>query len=98
MNKLMEELATRAVAEFDTEVRFSALAARGDAAAGLALLDTLNAAFKAGSSEHSRCSSCKDGQEARCRALAPGRSVVARGEVGAQATYPTTRQVRVAPA
>ena len=49
MNKLMEELATRAVAEFDTEERFRARAARGDAEAGLALLDKLDAAFKAGS-------------------------------------------------
>jgi predicted transcriptional regulator len=47
MNKLVDELATRAVAEFDTEVRFRARAARGDAAAGLALLDKLDAAFKA---------------------------------------------------
>jgi len=46
MNKLMEELATRAVAEFDTEVRFRARAARGDAEVGLALLDKLNAAFE----------------------------------------------------
>lgn len=46
MNKLMEELANRAVAEFDTEVRFRARAARGDPAAGLALLDNLNAAFE----------------------------------------------------
>lgn len=46
MNKLVEELATRAVAEFDTEVRFRARAARGDAASGLALLDKLNAAFE----------------------------------------------------
>jgi plasmid stability protein len=47
MNKRVEELATRAVAEFDTEVGFRARAARGDAAAGLALLDKLDAAFKA---------------------------------------------------
>lgn len=49
MNRLMEELATRAVAEFDAEVRFRARAARGDAEAGLALLDKLDAAFNAGS-------------------------------------------------
>jgi predicted DNA-binding protein len=49
MNKLIEELATRAVAEFDTEVRFRARAARGDAEAGLALLDRLDAAFNGGS-------------------------------------------------
>ena len=45
MNKLFEEFATQAVAEFDTELRFRARAARGDAAAGLALLDKLDAAF-----------------------------------------------------
>lgn len=45
MNKLIEELATRAVAEFDTEVRFRARAARGDVATGLALLDKLDTAF-----------------------------------------------------
>jgi hypothetical protein len=44
LNKLMEELATRAVAEFDTELRFRARAARGDAALGLALLDKLDSA------------------------------------------------------
>lgn len=44
MNKLIEELATRAVAEFNTEVRIHARAARGDAATGLALLDKLDAA------------------------------------------------------
>lgn len=46
MNKLIEELATRAVAEFDTEVRFRARAARGDPAVGLALLDKLDRAFE----------------------------------------------------
>ncbi len=45
MHKLFEEFATQAVAEFDTELRFRARAARGDAAAGLALLDKLDAAF-----------------------------------------------------
>jgi predicted transcriptional regulator len=45
LNKLMEELATRAVAEFDTELRFRARAARGDAAAGLDVLNRLDAAF-----------------------------------------------------
>ena len=46
MNKLIEELATRAVAEFDTEIRFRARAARGDAATGLVLLDKLEKAFE----------------------------------------------------
>jgi len=45
MNKLFEEFATQAVAEFDTELRFKARAARGDAVAGLNLLDKLDAAF-----------------------------------------------------
>jgi predicted transcriptional regulator len=47
MNKLIEELATRAIAEFDVEVRYRARAARGDAAIGLQLLDKLDAAFEA---------------------------------------------------
>lgn len=41
MNKLVEELATRAVTEFDCELAFRARAARGDPAAGLALLDKI---------------------------------------------------------
>lgn len=45
MNKLFEEFATRAVAEFDTELRFRARAARGDANVGLALLDKVDAAM-----------------------------------------------------
>ncbi len=43
MNRLVEELATRAVAEFDTELRFRARAARADPASALALLDRLDA-------------------------------------------------------
>lgn len=46
VNKLMEEFATRALAEFDTELRFRARASRGDAAKGLALLDKLDKAFR----------------------------------------------------
>jgi predicted DNA-binding ribbon-helix-helix protein len=46
MSKLIEELATRAVAEFDTEIRFRARAARGDTATGLVLLDKLEKAFE----------------------------------------------------
>ena len=43
INKLMEELSTQAIAEFDAESRFRALAARGDARRGLDLLDKLDA-------------------------------------------------------
>jgi predicted transcriptional regulator len=45
VNKLVEELATISIAEFDAESRFRALAARGSAEKGLALLDKLDAAF-----------------------------------------------------
>ncbi len=45
INKLMEELATISITEFDTETRFRALAAHGSAKKGLALLDKLDAAF-----------------------------------------------------
>ena len=42
LNKLMEELAVRALTEHDTEMRFRMRAARGDAAHGLKLLDELD--------------------------------------------------------
>lgn len=42
VNKLMEEFSTIALAEFDTEMRFRALAAQGSRA--LALLDKLDQA------------------------------------------------------
>ena len=42
LNKLMQELSVRALAEHDTELRFRARAARGDAARGLELLDGLD--------------------------------------------------------
>ena len=45
LNKLMEELATISLAEFDAENRFRALAARGSVRKGLAALDKLDAAF-----------------------------------------------------
>jgi predicted transcriptional regulator len=45
VNKLMEELATISITEFDAESRFRAMAARGSAKKGLALLDKLDAAF-----------------------------------------------------
>ena len=47
INKLMEELATISITEFDAETRFRALAARGSAKKSLALLDKLDAAFAA---------------------------------------------------
>ena len=49
INKLIEELATISIAEFDAETRFRALAARGSAKKGLAILDRLDAAFARGS-------------------------------------------------
>ena len=48
VNKLMEELSTQALAEFDTEVRFRALAAIGDVNDGLELLDKLDRQFERG--------------------------------------------------
>lgn len=38
----MEELSTQALSEFDSEVRFRALAATGDRKKGLELLDKLD--------------------------------------------------------
>lgn len=43
MNKLIEELSTVALAQFDAELRFRARAARGSAEAGLRLLEQLDA-------------------------------------------------------
>ena len=45
INKLMEELATISITEFDAETRFRTLAARGSVKKGLALLDKLDASF-----------------------------------------------------
>ena len=45
VNKLMEELSTQAIAEFDAEVRFRAMAARGSVRKGLKILDKLDQAF-----------------------------------------------------
>ena len=42
LNKLFEEFSTIALTEFDAETRFSVRAGRGNADAGLALLDKLN--------------------------------------------------------
>jgi predicted transcriptional regulator len=43
INKLIEELSTIALAEFDTHTRFKLMAARGDVAEGLRILDQLDA-------------------------------------------------------
>ncbi len=48
VNKLMEELSTQALAEFDSEIRFRALAASGDIDKGLRLLDKLDHHFSKG--------------------------------------------------
>jgi hypothetical protein len=45
LNKLVEEWASTALAQFDAEARFRARAARGSAKRGLALLDKLDTAF-----------------------------------------------------
>ena len=45
VNKLIEELATISLSEFDAETRFRTLASRGSAKKGLAILDRLDAAF-----------------------------------------------------
>ena len=46
INKLMEELSTQVLAEFDSEVRFRALASAGKTKNGLKILDKLDAHFK----------------------------------------------------
>lgn len=46
VNKLVEEMATITLAEFDAETRFRALAGRGSAEEGRALLDKLDKAFE----------------------------------------------------
>ena len=43
MNKLIEELSTIALAQFDAELRFRARAAQGSVEEGLSLLDKLDA-------------------------------------------------------
>lgn len=45
VNKLLDELSTQSLVEFDAENRFRALAARGSAREGLKLLAELDAAF-----------------------------------------------------
>jgi predicted transcriptional regulator len=46
LNKLMEELSTIALAEFDAETRFLAMAAKGNPERGIAILDKLDAHFE----------------------------------------------------
>ncbi len=47
VNKLMEELATISLAEYDAANRFRALAAKGSVKKGIAILDRLDAVFRA---------------------------------------------------
>jgi len=47
LNKLIDEFATVALAQHDTETRFRALASRGSAKRGLKLLDKLDRHFLA---------------------------------------------------
>lgn len=47
VNKLMEELSTQAIAEFDAETRFRAMAAKGSVRKGLEVLDKLDNALGA---------------------------------------------------
>lgn len=42
VNKLVEEMSTQALAAFDAETRFRAMAAQGDPAQALAILDRLD--------------------------------------------------------
>ena len=53
MNKLIEELSTMAIAHYDAETRFPAMAAKGSVEEGLRILDKLDAAF-AGSTDSER--------------------------------------------
>ena len=45
INSLMDELATSALTQYDTETRFQALAQRGSSKRGLTLLNKLDRAF-----------------------------------------------------
>ena len=54
MNRLVDEWATVALAQFDAETRFRALAARGSAARGLEILDRADAANKTSASRNPR--------------------------------------------
>lgn len=46
VNKLMEELATISIVEFDAESRFRAMASKGSTKAGLAILEKLDKHYK----------------------------------------------------
>ena len=46
MNRLIDELATSALTQYDTETTFRAMAARGSRKRGLALLDKLDRTFE----------------------------------------------------
>ena len=46
VNKLLEELSTRAIVEFDTETRFRAMAAGGSVNTGLDVLDRFDKALE----------------------------------------------------
>jgi predicted transcriptional regulator len=46
LNKLIEELSTVALAQFDTEMRFRTLVAKGSVEEALRILDKLDKAFK----------------------------------------------------
>ncbi len=48
VNKLIDELATYAIAEYDVQTRYQVRAARGIAARGLATLDMLDAYYDGG--------------------------------------------------
>lgn len=46
VNKLVEEMSTQALAAFDVETRFRAMAAQGDPQRALAILDRLDAVHR----------------------------------------------------
>ena len=48
LNKLFEEFSAAGLAEFDAQTRFRLLAARGDPAQALAILDRLDGHFESG--------------------------------------------------
>lgn len=52
VNKLMEELSTAALAEFDAETRYRVRASRGSAREGLRLLDELERAYASTGAPH----------------------------------------------
>lgn len=56
INKLMDELATIAIAQSDAQTHFQAQAAQGDIQRGLAILDKLDAALGASIKSQDRTS------------------------------------------